>query len=373
MDIEKEFTAITKKRALNQLLQKYEILLNELYQGDVYIWGTGRLGHFAYEQCQRNHIEIRGYIDNDESKWSVADLVFSCERLISSDIVIIASLYYPDIIDKLQVLGIKKYIYYEELAFLIDGLETYSPTFRDILGELETNKEQYRKVYDLLEDDLSKEIYKNIISYRNTLDIKYTKRAFELSLTEGVQDFDKIVTGKLDKEYSFYDVGGFDGESTIQYIAHVGEYNEIYFFEPDKTIMNCAKERLKNYRDVIFIQAGVGERKGLQKYEAIGNGAGAFLEEGREKVEMVALDEFVDSHKSYIKMDIEGYELPALKGAERCIKQYKPMLSVSVYHLPGDIHRIIQLVLSWNSGYKVYMRHYSNSYVDTRVYFVDEE
>ena len=373
LDIRNELMLVTEKSALCQLSKKYSLLVEKLFQEGGYIWGTGRLGHFVFNQCKRKNLEIKGYIDNNSEKWNVKERIFSHKVLLPNDVVIIASLYFPDIIEQLEAIGVKNYIYYEELAFLVKGLDTYSLTFQNIFGELEINKERYRAVYDLLEDELSKEIYSNIVSYRSTLDAKYTRKAFKLSLQEGIQDFDRIVMSKLDSEYDFFDVGGFDGESTIEYISHSkGEYHQIYFFEPDKRIIADARKRLKNYRDIIFVQAGVGEKRELKNYDARVNGSGTFLEDGGEKIELVTLDDYVDSHKSYIKMDIEGYELSALKGAEQSIRVYKPMLSVSVYHLPGDIHQIIQLVLSWNPKYKVYMRHYSNSYVDTRVYFVEE-
>ena len=31
-------------------------------------------------------------------------------------------------------------------------------------------------------------------------------------------------------------------------------------------------------------------------------------------------------------MDLEGYELNALKGAEKVIKKFKPVLAISIYH-----------------------------------------
>lgn len=320
---------------------------------------------------QKNDIEIKGFIDNDESRWSEESFIYSKSILQSSDVIILASQYYPEIIEQLEDMGIKNHIYYEQLALLAEELETYSSTFEDIFGELEINKEHYAQILDLLTDNLSKEIYANIVLYRNTLDISYTQKAFELSLKEGKQDFDRIVVDRLDEEYTFYDVGGFDGESTVDYITHIGNYNKIYFFEPDKLIIKNAMSKLCDKENIVFVEAGVGEKRGTNSFTSTGKGDDTFLGEG-EEIEIVALDDFVDSHKSYIKMDIEGYEMSALIGAKQCIKRYKPMLSISVYHLPGDIYRIIQLVLSWNPGYRIYMRHYNNSCADTRVYFIDD-
>lgn len=140
--------------------------------------------------------------------------------------------------------------------------------------------------------------------------------------------------------------------------------------------MEKAKDRLKDYSDITYICAGVGERKGEKNYNPIGGDSGFVSEyetDISEPIEMVVLDDWVKSHKSYIKMDIEGYELEALKGAQKVIKSLKPILSISVYHKTNDLHNIIPLILSWNPEYRVYLRHYRNNYSDTRAYFISNQ
>ncbi len=52
--------------------------------------------------------------------------------------------------------------------------------------------------------------------------------------------------------------------------------------------------------------------------------------------ETISLDQFCIenslTHLDFIKMDIEGAELLALKGAEKVIKQFHPKMSICVYH-----------------------------------------
>lgn len=376
-NIKLELEDFTAAKARNNLKEKYKLLFTQLALGKgVYIWGTGKLGRYAMEQCSKNRFKVLGYIDNDEEKWNVAEKVFSWDVLKSDDIIIIASFYYPQIMEQVKSLGIENCIYYEELACLIEGMETYYTAFENIFEELEKNKREYEKVYNLFTDNLSKEIYTNIVLYKASLDTKYTTKALSLSEQEGIEDFDKVVIEKLDGEYSFFDAGGFDGGSTLDFIHFAGEYEKIYFFEPDKKIFEESKKKLENFSNIIYICAGVGEKSGYKNYNAIGGGAGFISEDETdesEQIRMVALDDLVKSHKSYIKMDIEGYELAALRGAEQAIKLYKPMLSISVYHQPSDLHDIIPLVLSWNPDYKVFLRHYLSNYSDTRVYFISNE
>jgi len=59
---------------------------------------------------------------------------------------------------------------------------------------------------------------------------------------------------------------------------------------------------------------------------------------------------------TYIKMDIEGAELEALKGATKIIKTFSPKLAVCVYHKFGDIWNIPDFILREFNNYKIYLR-----------------
>ena len=89
------------------------------------------------------------------------------------------------------------------------------------------------------------------------------------------------------------------------------------------------------------------------------------------KVEMVALDDLLANKKpTFIKMDIEGGEYEALKGAEKIVREQHPKLAISVYHLPRDIFDIPALILSYYPDYKLYLRHYSPFVEETILYAV---
>ena len=73
-----------------------------------------------------------------------------------------------------------------------------------------------------------------------------------------------------------------------------------------------------------------------------------------------------------IKMDIEGAETEALKGAKMIIKRDKPVLAISIYHKPEDIIELPELISDIHEGYKFYLRHYSLSWYDTVLYAISE-
>jgi hypothetical protein len=98
------------------------------------------------------------------------------------------------------------------------------------------------------------------------------------------------------------------------------------------------------------------------------NGAAQFLEEtnfqsnaissgGQLQISVVKLDDYLlGKHVNMIKMDIEGSELSALKGASQVIAQDRPVLAISVYHKKEDLIVIPQYIKEITSGYKFYLR-----------------
>ncbi len=370
-DIRKELVVYEAEKSVRELKKRHKTVLQHLMNGEgYYIWGTGRLGKFCSEQMQKTHNTLRGFIDNDKSRWDTEKKIYSPACLSEDDIIIAASLFYPQILEQLHKTGNCLAVYYEELAYIMEELDTYYMGFQNIFTELEENKKAYINIFDVLCDDISKEIYKNLLKFRMTLDHRYTSAALQLSLQYGSQDFDELVVRRFNEHTSFYDIGGFDGQTTLDFIQRASAYKKIYFFEPDRYMIEQTKERLSQYSNIEFYLAVVGNRTGKIGFSSSGDGSSFASEEGGETVDMVCLDDFIDSSESYVKFDVEGFELSALEGCEQAIRKYKPMLSVSLYHRAGDIHALINRVLNWNADYLVYLRHYTGTYADTRAYFI---
>lgn len=68
---------------------------------------------------------------------------------------------------------------------------------------------------------------------------------------------------------------------------------------------------------------------------------------------------------TFIKMDIEGAELEALKGAQETIKKYRPTLAISIYHRPQDIVELPEYIKTLIPEYKLYLRNYHLDHTET--------
>lgn len=187
----------------------------------------------------------------------------------------------------------------------------------------------------------------------------------------GKQYFDDFFLPQ--KEEIVIDAGMYRGETLEEFIdwnKGLG-YSKIIGIEPDKE--NYAEAQWlvehKKLKDIDIRNVGIGSTCMEIKFKANGNSGSHFDENGNESVMVESIDSMVGSENvSYIKMDIEGFELEALKGAKNTIQRCHPRLLVCLYHKPEDVIEIPQYILELDSSYKFYVRIYSNTYMETLLY-----
>lgn len=181
------------------------------------------------------------------------------------------------------------------------------------------------------------------------------------------QYFDEDIIQFSDEEV-FIDAGVFDLYTSENLLKKCSTVKKIYGFEPSESLYEFAKNKNLNC-DIELVKAGLWSKKSTLNFFAKGS-LSRVSENGAEEIQVVALDEVVSDHVTFIKMDIEGSELEALKGSEKIIKKYKPKLAISVYHKPEDIIDIPKLIKSIVPEYKLYMRHYTDCSDETVLYAV---
>ena len=152
------------------------------------------------------------------------------------------------------------------------------------------------------------------------------------------------------------DAGAFNGDSAIIFNKNYN-FKGIYSFEPLLENFSLLQKNIKKYeaKDVFPINKGLGDKK-----ETLGiadNGSASFIADDKnlEKIEIITIDEFVsenDLNVGLIKMDIEGFEMNALKGSINTIKKYKPVLLISIYHSGNDFFEIKPFLEKINKDYK---------------------
>lgn len=188
------------------------------------------------------------------------------------------------------------------------------------------------------------------------------------------QYFDLPYFKPQDKEF-FIDVGGYDGTTTKDFFRWSEGWSKSIIFEANIASYEMCKNNIKKWgygNAVKIVNKGLWHKSETLKFHIHGKSdSSCITHNGEDIIDAITLDEYLKDEKepiTFIKMDIEGAELNALKGAERIIRKQKPRLAISIYHKPEDIWEIPSLLLDYVSDYKFYIRHYHFTANETVLY-----
>jgi FkbM family methyltransferase len=156
------------------------------------------------------------------------------------------------------------------------------------------------------------------------------------------------------------EVGANIGAHTVELSRLVGLEGEVYAFEPQRIVFQtlCANLALNQCANVFARQAALGHEKGVILVPALdpamrSNFGGVSLMNVSvgEPVEVLALDDLDLPACHVLKVDVEGMEVEVLRGAQRTLDQYRPIM-----YLENDREDRSQelLGLTMDLGYAVY-------------------
>lgn len=101
-------------------------------------------------------------------------------------------------------------------------------------------------------------------------------------------------------------------------------------------------------------------------------GGSRVSDSGTSSIEVDKIDNLIshDIKVTMIKMDLEGVELEALKGAKAIIKKHKPKLAIAVYHKIDDLIELPKYIQSIVADYNFYLRAQCFDSVDVILYAI---
>lgn len=156
-----------------------------------------------------------------------------------------------------------------------------------------------------------------------------------------------------------------------------GKVKKIYALEPDPVNAEVCRKIIKENRVeeiVTLVEKGAWSENLIMKFNSNPKDVGSgMISESGISVEVDKIDNIVgEDAVTFIKMDIEGAELPALKGAKETIIKNRPKLAICIYHKESDIYIIPKYILSIVPEYRFYIRHYNSNSWETVLYAVCE-
>lgn len=320
----------------------YEIK-EELENHDLFIWGCG-----AYAKIIVGFLNSKGidkmptYILDDgyeiAGRTDTVSLSEFLKEAASKAVVVFGFYNYESILSKKEKYSEAIYKMYDFHFGVVNDKRTEWNK-----QTAKKREEEYKTSFELLSDEASKSIMQAYLDAATAGDFSslyqyHTEPSYFNSITSN-NNIDTLI-----------DCGAFDGDSIHDFIMSHKDYKNIIAFEPDSENVKKIKEREKNenINNLLVVNAGVYSYAGKLYFNAKGESNSHLSAEGDVEVAVTTIDSYIDkiSGKSLIKMDIEGSELEALKGAKETIKKYNPILTICVYHKEEDLIEIPQYINS---------------------------
>ena len=312
--------------------------------------------------------QIVGVIDDYEKKltrWNGVPILAS--SMVPKNAVVVncsTSISPISVNANLLKAGVTKVISINELILASNGIISWPWFVKQQREHFQRSAAEWSGLYESMADEESRQTLLDVMRYRVTANPKYMQ-GYQVRLND--QYFEAFLD--LESEV-FVDAGGFDGDTTEGFCKRYPDYRKVYLFEPSLKNMQAAQARLGSFININFLALGLSDQIGVLHFNPDAGSASAVSVDGNEKINVTTLDEEVREPVSFIKMDLEGWEMKALAGCSQHIRDDKPKLAISVYHGASDFIEIPRFVLSLNPEYRIYLRHYTQGWSETVMYFL---
>jgi FkbM family methyltransferase len=187
---------------------------------------------------------------------------------------------------------------------------------------------------------------------------------------------------KVEKDDYVIDGGACYGDTALYFAHDVGENGKVFSFEflqSNLDVLNQNLELNPKLKDRITIFKNALWKNSKENLFTVENGPASFCTMKKPKnysfkVKTKSIDDLVESGEiprvDFIKLDIEGAELEALKGCKNTIKKFKPKLAICLYHNAEHFVSLPKYIKKLVPEYNLYIDHHTMSEGETVMYAV---
>jgi FkbM family methyltransferase len=330
----------------------------------VILYGSGRMAELEERTLRANNIFPTARVVDEmpvgDARGLIAvsdiDRLFSAYCLVLANGRSISDMMEPGGADRLKA----KFRNAAYVGYLnsIYGFDTITSEF------YRRNEASIGRLCESFEDEKSRKSFEAYLNSQISKD-----RRFLLPYVETPQYF-TVAPMCLRRDEVFVDCGAYDGDTLKDFIRAVdGKYRQVFAFEPDVSSAAALSTYIKaeGLLNVQIIPKGAYDSKTKLRFSSSGDNS-AFSESGDVVIETDTIDAVTGRYATSIKIDIEGGEMKALRGAEGTIQSCRPNLMVCVYHRPSDIIDIPSYIKSLVPEYRFYFRVHKVALVDAVLY-----
>ena len=238
--------------------------------------------------------------------------------------------------------------------------ETYAPHVPIFQGDnlvsfswLNEHEEKLALVYKNLADDLSRQVFAQVLNYKISGKISYLEQ-----VTTRDEDIKELFS--FTEQECYGDLGAYKGDTITEFLELTKDrYEHIYAVEPDNKnyVKLKAFVEQEQISKITLLNSAVWSESGQQNFYQRGGRMSSLAAAGTVSVPVLALDDLEKSQPfTYLKFDVEGAEKEALLGAEGILREEGPKLLVAAYHHDDDLWALPELIHKINPLYKIYLR-----------------
>lgn len=364
------------RKSLSALLETASHPLPERDLPQIVIYGAGNCGRKLAKTAIAKGMRVLAFLDAKASSLGTVDGI-PCHLPCSEEACALAAKGTPavigvfnyaadprPIISLLSETGFASIISYFEIHERLQMAPEFWLAPRHGLYE---RREEILQGLEFFQDSVSRQVYHDHLALRLTFDQS-------LLATPAIEtQYAPADLAPVRQPMRLIDGGAFIGDTIDFFVDRGVRMEAVAAFEPDmmnfRKLVDASPRYTEKGIETLLYPCGLGAETGLLGFQG-GNGAGSQLtESGDLRVQVLALDDVLPNFRpTLIKLDIEGAEPDALKGALAMIHQGMPDLAVCVYHTPAHLWEIPLLISEMFPFYQFSLRSHRFNGFDTVLY-----
>jgi len=344
----------------------------------VWVFGTGSFGRAVARACMAQGMSVQGFVQTQPTQVDVEGTpVRSWRELSAADrsMPLLVGIFNRDTpLDGLVHLAHEAGCQRTVLPWQLHAQFAQDLGWRYWLAApdfLLAHAADLSRVNARLADDASRDCLRRLVAFRMGLDLGYSSFTHQVP-----QYFNELTLPTFGhRALRYLDGGAYDGDSLRQLAEMApGGVAQAWLFEPDAanysdltksmsamdSLSTCVPLALSDRHQLLRFSSGLGE-------------AGHLNDDGDHSIAAVAIDEFLAGQAvDFIKLDVEGGEAAALRGASSTLVSYRPVLAISCYHKPEDLWALPDLIDSLVPAYRLYLRQHTFNSFDLVLYAIPQ-
>ena len=286
--------------------------------------------------------------------------------------VCVATAPYVPLEQQLTSLGFEDVVpFYDVAEAYRDRHPLSNGWFSDPLDKEDTTN--IAAVLERWDDDLSRAHHLQFLAWR-VLREEWSFEAAPIDLQN--RFFIPEILDALRSDETFVDAGAHTGEVITRFLHLMqGKYRNLIAIEPDPQLRAQLTERLSELnvdQHSEVLRWALSETPGRRTFHAGLGYASQLSETGQGPIDCQTLDGLA-LQPSFIKLHLEGHELPALKGAEITLKSHRPILAATVYHNADGLWKTARWLGRALDRYRLLFRAHSWCGTGAVLYAIPEE